>query len=106
MDSETIWKIIDSKFRDNYQTLVRHHIESYNHFYNEELIQIFKEKNPLILGSKFDKDLNDYREKCIMYFGGKDGNKIYMENRVFTTMMTIFISCILTKHAYVTCLTG
>jgi DNA-directed RNA polymerase II subunit RPB2 len=77
MDSETIWKIIDSKFRDNYQTLVRHHIESYNHFYNEELIQIFKEKNPLILGSKFDKDLNDYREKCIMYFGGKEGNKIY-----------------------------
>ena len=77
MDSETTWKIIDSQFRDNYQTLVRHHIESYNHFYNEELIQIFKEKNPLILGSKFDKELNDYREKCIMYFGGKDGNKIY-----------------------------
>lgn len=77
MDSETTWKIIDSKFRDNYQTLVRHHIESYNHFYNEELIQIFKEKNPLILGSKFDKELNDYREKCVMYFGGKDGNKIY-----------------------------
>ena len=77
MDSETTWKIIDSKFRDNYQTLVRHHIESYNHFYNEELIQIFKEKNPLILGSKFDKELNDYREKCVMYFGGKEGNKIY-----------------------------
>lgn len=77
MDSELTWKIIDSQFRDNYQYLVRHHIESYNHFFNEELFQIFKEKNPLVLGSKYDNDIEDFREKCVMYFGGKDGSKIY-----------------------------
>ena len=39
--------------------------------------QIFKEKNPLRIGTKYDEKLNDYRSQCIMYFGGKDGSKIY-----------------------------
>ena len=77
MDNKTVWKIIDSYFNDNPQCLVRHHIESYNDFFKNGIFQIFKEKNPIEILTRFDKDINDYRSKCIMHFGGKDGTKIY-----------------------------
>ena len=69
--------MIDSYFHDNPQCLVRHHTESYNDFFKTGIFQIFKEKNPLEINTRFDKDINDFRSKCIIYFGGKDGSKIY-----------------------------
>ena len=77
MDSSTIWGIINKYFEDNPQSLVTHHIESYNDFFKNSIFQIFKEKNPIKISTRFDKILNDYRSQCIMYFGGKDGSKIY-----------------------------
>jgi DNA-directed RNA polymerase II subunit RPB2 len=77
MDNSTIWKLMDKYFQDNPQSLVRHHTESYNDFFKNGIFQIFKEKNPLRIRTKFDKDINDYRSQCIMYFGGKNGDKIY-----------------------------
>ena len=77
MDNSTIWKLMDKYFQDNPQSLVRHHTESYNDFYKNGIFQIFKEKNPLRIGTKFDEKINDYRSQCVMYFGGKDGSKIY-----------------------------
>jgi DNA-directed RNA polymerase II subunit RPB2 len=77
MENAEIWKIIDSYFRDNPQSLVRHHIESYNDFLKNGIFQIFKEKNPIRINTQFDKEINDYRSQCVMYFGGKDGSKIY-----------------------------
>jgi DNA-directed RNA polymerase II subunit RPB2 len=77
MDDEIVWKMIDSYFNNNPQCLVRHHTESYNDFFKNGIFQIFKEKNPLEINTRFDKDINDFRSKCIMYFGGKDGSKIY-----------------------------
>ena len=77
MDDSTVWKIINKYFEDNPQALVRHHIESYNDFFKNGIFQIFKEKNPLVISTRYDKDLDDYRSQCIMHFGGKDGTKIY-----------------------------
>ena len=77
MDNSTIWKLIDKYFTDNPQCLVRHHIESYNDFFKNGIFKIFKEKPPIRINTRFDKDINDYRSQCIMYFGGKDGSKIY-----------------------------
>ena len=77
MDTQTTWKIINKYFEDNPQALVTHHIESYNDFFKNGIFQIFKEKNPIKIATRFDKDLNDYRSQCIMYFGGKDGSKVY-----------------------------
>ena len=77
MENSTIWKIIDKYFEDNPQCLVRHHVESYNDFFKNGIFQIFKEKNPIRISTRFDENLNDYRSQCIMYFGGKEGNKIY-----------------------------
>uniref|UniRef100_A0A6C0KJQ5 DNA-directed RNA polymerase n=1 Tax=viral metagenome TaxID=1070528 RepID=A0A6C0KJQ5_9ZZZZ len=77
MDNATTWKIINSHFEENPQSLVAHHIESFNDFYKNGIQQIFREKNPLRLSSKFDKTIDDYKYQCIMHFGGKDGSKIY-----------------------------
>ena len=77
MDNSTIWKLIDKYFIDNPQCLVRHHIESYNDFFRNGIFKIFKEKPPIRINTRFDKEINDYRSQCIMYFGGKDGSKIY-----------------------------
>ena len=77
MDNSTLWKIIDSQFKNNPQSLVRHHTESYNDFFKNGIFQIFKEKNPVRISSRFDPTINEYRSQCLMYFGGKDGSKIY-----------------------------
>ena len=77
MDNLEIWNIINKYFEDNPQCLVRHHIESYNDFFKNGIFQIFKEKNPLRIQTQYDEEIDDYRHQCIMYFGGKEGNKIY-----------------------------
>ena len=77
IDNSTIWKIIDSHFKNNPQSLVRHHTESYNDFFKNGIFQIFKEKNPVRISSQFDPKHNNYRSQCLMYFGGKDGSKVY-----------------------------
>jgi DNA-directed RNA polymerase II subunit RPB2 len=41
------------------------------------IFQLFKEKNPLRINTRFDEKINDYRCQCVMYFGGKNGDKIY-----------------------------
>lgn len=78
MDDNVIWKIIDSYFRDNPNYLVRHHLESYNDFFKTGIFKIFKEKNPITIVSKYDETIDEeYRHTCVLYFGGKSGNKIY-----------------------------
>jgi DNA-directed RNA polymerase II subunit RPB2 len=77
INDELVWKIINSHFNENPQSLVAHHIESYNDFYANGIQQIFKEKNPVRISSKYDESINDYRYQCLLYFGGKDGSRIY-----------------------------
>ena len=77
MEESTIWKIIDLYFQDNPQALVKHHIESFNQFYDTQLIQLFKDMNPIKLDVDYDTEIQDFRSKCSMYFGGKDGSRVY-----------------------------
>jgi DNA-directed RNA polymerase II subunit RPB2 len=77
---DTVWKLIDTYFRNNPQALVRHHVDSYNEFFKHGIQQTFRETNPLKLELDYDNDkkIQDFRAKCHMYFGGKDGSKIYI----------------------------
>lgn len=77
MEDSTVWKIIDTYFQENPQSLVKHHIDSYDSFFNESIFQILKEMNPLKLEVDYDKNIQDFRSKCLMYIGGKDGKKVY-----------------------------
>ena len=78
MNETVVWNLIDKFFKDNPGSLVEHHIESYNNFFNNDIYNIFKDKKPIRIQSNFDKKLNDYKNKCAIYMGGKDGKKVYI----------------------------
>ena len=77
MEESVIWEIIDKYFKENPESLVSHHVDSYNDFFKNGIFQIFKEKNPVRISSNYDDRIGDYRNQCLMYFGGKNGDKIY-----------------------------
>jgi DNA-directed RNA polymerase II subunit RPB2 len=79
MDTENIsWKLIDKYFKDNPNCLVQHHLESFNDFFRNGIKRIFYENNPIRFiereeeGSEANK-----RNECLLYLGGRDGNRIY-----------------------------
>lgn len=67
------WKIIDKLFNDNPNFLVSHHLDSYNDFINIGVKKVFQENNPIRFTEKEKENANE----CMLYFGGKDGSKIY-----------------------------
>ncbi len=71
------WNIIEKFFNDNPQVLVQHHISSYNEFFKTGLQSVFKEKNPINLQKEQNPTTKEYKYKCQLYLGGKDGSKIY-----------------------------
>lgn len=77
MDNSLTWKIIDTYFHDNPECLVSHHLESYNDFFKNGIFKIFKENNPIRISSNYDEKRKIHKRECLMYFGGKDGKKIY-----------------------------
>jgi len=76
------WTIIDKYFTDNPNSLVAHHLESYNEFFNNGIYRIFRENNPIRFierdedKSNVDNKNKEYNE-CLLYLGGRDGTKIY-----------------------------
>jgi len=71
------WNIIEKFFNDNPQVLVQHHISSYNEFFKTGLQSVFKEKNPINLQKEQNPTTKEYKYKCQLYLGGKDGSRIY-----------------------------
>jgi DNA-directed RNA polymerase II subunit RPB2 len=64
------WKIIDRYFTDNPNNLVKHHLDSFNDFFENGIFNIFRENNPL-------KFVNE-NSKINIYLGGKEGELIYI----------------------------
>ena len=71
------WSIIDKYFRDNNNILIKHHIDSYNQFFDKNIKNIFKEKNPITILKEFDESTGEYKREVKMFFAGKTGEKIY-----------------------------
>ena len=77
MDDQLIQKIIDKYFEDNPQWLVQHQISSYNNFMENDISRIMKEKNPIRIMKMQDPKTNEFKLRCNLYLGGKNGDKIY-----------------------------
>jgi len=77
MDERLPWLIIDKYFNDNPYSLVSHHLDSYNSFFNDDIKKIFKEKNPITLMKNKDEKTEEFKLKCEIYLAGKDGTKLY-----------------------------
>jgi DNA-directed RNA polymerase II subunit RPB2 len=91
------WNLIDKYFKDNPSNLVAHHLDSYNDFFSKGIFQIFRENNPIrfiereseekteTVMAKKTKTKNtpiklgdkDNPNECLLYLGGKNGNKLY-----------------------------
>jgi len=97
------WDLIDKLFKENPEGLVAHHLESYNDFFKNGIFRIFKEKNPVRINSNYDPEIDDYRDQCIMYFGGKNGDRLYFwETNCIRRLRTTHIICFQTKPVFVT----
>ena len=78
MNKENIsWKLIDKYFNDNPNCLVSHHLESFNDLYKYGIRQIMKENNPVRFIEREEESANSTRNECLLYLGGKNGDKIY-----------------------------
>lgn len=79
MDNDNnTWNIIECHFRDNPQSLVKHHIESFNHFMKKDIYKIFKEMDPICIISKYDEKTGLPKTKCNLYLGGKTGEHVHI----------------------------
>jgi DNA-directed RNA polymerase II subunit RPB2 len=76
-DPEITWNVIEKLFRDDEHMLVRHHLDSYNDFYGKGIYSIFREKNPIVLQKEQDLASGEFRNRCELYLGGRNGDLIY-----------------------------
>ena len=75
--NDITWRTIDTMFKDNKNFFVKHHLESYNQFFKEGLVNIFKDKNPLKFFKEKIPESGEFKYQFEMYFGGKNADKIY-----------------------------
>jgi len=83
MDS-IAWNLIDKYFKDSPYNLVAHHLDSYNDFFSKGIFQIFRENNPIrfierenMETTASSKSTFDKPKECLLYLGGKNGDKLY-----------------------------
>jgi DNA-directed RNA polymerase II subunit RPB2 len=69
--------IIDCLFRDNQYLFTAHHLDSYNEFFKTGITNIIREKNPIKIMKNKNEQTKRYSERCNLYIGGKEGNKLY-----------------------------
>ena len=77
MSVDITWKVIDKLFKSDKNYLVKHHLDSYNNFFKEDLVKIIRENNPIKLIKNKDEKTNEYKDSCELYLGGKSGQRIY-----------------------------
>ena len=90
MDNELSWNIISSYFNGKHlERLVRHQLESYNKFINEDLNNTIDMFNPVTIHSEHDKDEENYEVKKwrhVKYFPIPD-RKVPEDKKAFRAML-------------------
>ena len=89
-DTTPMWNIIGTHFKDNPAYLVQQHLGSYNRFFGQEISQVLRDNNPVkfverqifsneehTYGVQELETLNARRAQCLIYMGGKNGDRIY-----------------------------
>jgi DNA-directed RNA polymerase II subunit RPB2 len=74
---ELAWLVIDKFFANDPNLLVKHHLESFNDFFNNKIHNIFKEKNPILIMKEQNDTTKEYNYRAELYIGGVDGKRIY-----------------------------
>jgi len=72
-------KLIDTYFRTVSYPYTRHHIDSYDQFLQEDMMNIIRSQNPVvILKDLLDEKTNTYKYRVEVYVGGESGTEIEM----------------------------
>ena len=71
------WTTIDKLFYDNKNFLVKHHLDSYNDFFENGIRDIIKNKNPIKFFKEQVPKTEEFRYNFKIYLGGKNVDKIY-----------------------------
>jgi len=84
------WKVIDSYFaQDNHKQIVKHQLESFQHFIDPQLKQIIHQFNPVIIYHDYVQDFNKHRVELHMEFRDYSiGKPLIYENDGSTQTMT------------------
>ena len=70
-------KLLDKYFRTVPYPYTRHHIDSYDQFLQQDLINMIRSHNPiLILKDLIDESTNTYKYKVEIFVGGENGTQI------------------------------
>ena len=83
------WKVAEAYLKeDNYSSLIKHHIDSFNDFTDIKIEQIVKQSNPLLIFNNYDEATNTYKHEIHINFGNIYFNKpIIYENNGSTKLM-------------------
>ena len=76
------WEIVYNYFRNTKNYLTNHHLDSFNNFIEEKIPQTFQQYNPQYIYKEFSKELNDYKYTTKIYYGGKNGDEIFISKPV------------------------
>jgi DNA-directed RNA polymerase II subunit RPB2 len=77
MNENLKWNVIQKYFEDNPKCLVKHQIDSFNDFFNYNIKQIFKEKNPIKILKQQNEKTKKFHKRAHLYLAGKTGDKLY-----------------------------
>jgi len=76
MDSIS-WTIIDKMFKENDNFLTKHHLDSYNRFFDGGIKEVFKNQNPMKFNRTKDEKHKIFKHRANIYFGGRNADRIY-----------------------------
>ena len=101
-DIEAPWTVIDSYFQDKHlERLVRHQLESYNHFVGYQIMKTIEMFNPVNIKSENDYDPKSGHYALEIFITFENFNIYHKEfsHRVFN--LKISIKIIYTKTSYI-----
>ena len=79
---ENTWNLIYNYFKNNKNYLTKHHLDSYNDFIINKIPLTFNQYNPQIIYKELNKETKNYKYQINLYYGGRDGNNIYISKPV------------------------
>ena len=76
-DARTLSRnLIDTYFRTVRYPYTRHHIDSYDQFLQQDMVQIIRSQNPIMILKDLLKGRNVYKYRVEIYVGGEDGTAL------------------------------
>ena len=77
MNDNISWKTLNTYFKDNENFQVKHHLDSYNLFFNQQLRDIVQVNNPIHFFKEQDEETKQHLYNYKIYIAGKNADKIY-----------------------------